>query len=147
MVAEDQTTAPIQPIPFSHRQHATAASLKCNDCHKTLESGVETMPKTKACMACHQSVKADSSEIKNLRAYADANRPIPWMRVYEIPGFVNFDHKLHSDSGLSCQTCHGPVQERDRLWRETDIGMNGCVDCHRARKASVDCGVCHDLQH
>lgn len=147
-LAEDETTAPVQPIPFSHKQHATAARLQCGDCHKTSASGeVETMPKAKACMACHLSVKSDSSEIKNLRAYADSNRPIPWARVYEIPGFVNFSHKTHSDGGVSCEACHGNVKERARLWRETDISMNGCVTCHQVQKASVSCGVCHDLQH
>jgi c(7)-type cytochrome triheme protein len=146
--AHDQASAPVQPIPFSHKQHTAAASLKCNDCHKPVDIGeIESIPKAKTCMACHQTVKADSSAIRALRAYAESNRPIPWVRVYEIPGFVNFSHKVHLDSGASCETCHGPVAERDQLWRETDISMNGCVACHQSRKASANCSICHDLQH
>ena len=146
--AEGPSTAPIQPIPFSHKEHTATAHLKCNECHKMPDPGeIETMPKAKTCMACHQTIKADSSDIKNLREYSNSNRPIPWVRVYEIPGFVSFSHKIHLDRGASCQTCHGPVGERDRLWRETDINMGGCVACHQANKASVDCGLCHDLQH
>ncbi len=98
-------------------------------------------------MVCHQTVKTESSAIKSLRGYAESNRPIPWNRVYEIPGFVNFSHKVHLDGGAGCETCHGPVAERNLLWRETDISMNGCMSCHQAHKVSVDCGLCHDLQH
>jgi len=143
-----QSPAPVQPIPFSHRQHAAAGRLTCADCHKEGETGeIETIPKAKTCMACHQTVKSDSTAIRFLRAYAESNRPIPWVRVYELPGFVNFSHKTHLESGASCETCHGPVAERDQLRKETDISMNGCVGCHQSRKASVDCGVCHDIAH
>ncbi len=146
--ARDASTAPVQPIAFSHSQHIGAAHLKCSDCHKPSESGeIETTPKAKACMTCHQTIKTDSAEIKNLRDYADSNRPVPWVRVYEVPAFVDFSHKVHLDAGTSCETCHGPVAQRNRLWRETDISMNGCVSCHRAHKAPVECGTCHDLQH
>ncbi len=108
---------------------------------------VETIPKAKSCMACHQTIKADSSDIKYLKEYAESNRPVPWVRVYELPAFVYFSHKVHLDSGASCQTCHGPVAERDRLCRETDINMGGCVACHEANKASTNCGICHDVQN
>ncbi len=30
------------------------------------------------------------------------------------------------------------------MFRETDISMGGCMNCHREKKASVDCAFCHD---
>lgn len=141
-------TAPVQPLPFSHKQHTTSAHLKCADCHKPGADGeVQTLPKTKMCMSCHQTVKADSAAIKSLQTYAESNRPVPWVRVYEIPGFVNFSHQTHLEGGFTCATCHGQVEERDRLWKEKDISMSGCVSCHKANQGPTDCGVCHDLQH
>jgi ssDNA-binding Zn-finger/Zn-ribbon topoisomerase 1 len=64
--------------------------------------------------------------------------------VYQIPSFVFFSHKNHLDAGAKCESCHGKVAERERLFRETDISMNGCMNCHRINKASVDCMFCHE---
>jgi hypothetical protein len=101
-------------------------------------------PETGKCMSCHRTVKRDSAAIQSLAASARNNRPIPWVRVYEIPGYVAFSHKAHLNAGSSCETCHGPIAERDALSRETDISMKGCVDCHRAHKADLSCTYCHE---
>jgi len=137
-------TAPVQPIPYSHKQHI-ALGLKCKTCHEMPDPG-ETMgiPAASKCMGCHQSVKKDSPAIQRLASYAAQNRPVPWVRVYEIPSYVSFTHKAHLESGANCETCHGPVAQRDQLWRETDIKMGGCMNCHRLHKASLDCAYCHE---
>jgi hypothetical protein len=95
-------------------------------------------------MSCHAAVKKDSPHIRKLARYHQDNRPVPWVRVYQIPSFVGFSHKAHLDSGATCEDCHGKVAARDRLFRETDISMGGCMDCHRARKAPNDCTFCHE---
>jgi hypothetical protein len=95
-------------------------------------------------MTCHQTVKKDSPAIQKLAAFAASKEPVPWVRVYQIPSFVYFSHKSHLDSGAKCETCHGKVAERDRLFREIKISMGGCMDCHRANKASVDFLFCHE---
>ena len=133
-----QTVAP-QPIAFSHKQHATAAALACLDCH----AGAK-LPVTAKCMACHRTIKAESAPIQKLAAHAGGDRKIPWVRVYQIPSYVFFSHKAHLDAGAECRRCHGAVEERDKLWKETDISMGGCMDCHRKEKASLDCNYCHD---
>jgi hypothetical protein len=139
--------APVQPIPYSHKQHL-ALGLKCANCHDMPNPGeVINIPEAAKCMACHQSVKTDSPAIQKLAAFAKEKRAIPWVRVYEIPGFVSFSHKVHLDSGASCEKCHGPVAQRERLWKETDISMGGCMECHRVNKATIDCAGCHDLKN
>jgi len=138
--------APTQPIPYSHKLHV-ALGLKCQDCHEMPAPGdTMTLPQTPKCMTCHSSIGAGRPAIEKLKAYVQQKRPIPWARVYEIPSFVIFSHKTHLDAGVKCESCHGPVAQRDHLWRETPLSMAWCVNCHREKKATTDCGSCHQLQ-
>lgn len=135
---------PVQPIPYSHKQHI-ALGLKCANCHEMPDPGeMMGIPATSKCMTCHQSVKTDSPSIQKLTQFAEQKKTIPWARVYRIPAYVFFSHKSHLETGATCQTCHGKVAEREKLFRETDMTMGGCMNCHRANKASLDCLFCHD---
>ena len=98
------------------------------------------------CMQCHSAIKADSPAIQKLAAFAKNDRPIQWARVYQIPSYVNFSHRQHVQAGNTCAECHGKVAERDQLFREADISMGGCMNCHRLKKASIDCTSCHEQQ-
>jgi hypothetical protein len=140
-----QRTPPPQPIPFSHKLHA-AQSLTCKQCHPIPEPGdFATIPKTSFCMGCHSSIKKDSPHIARLADFHAANKRIPWAPVYRVPDWVSFSHSRHlASEGVTCETCHGPVQERDTLRRERDISMSACMDCHRAKGASNECLLCHD---
>ncbi|HUS06326.1 MAG TPA: cytochrome c3 family protein [Bryobacteraceae bacterium] len=138
--------APVQPIPYSHKQHL-ALGLKCNDCHTNPDPGeLMGIPASSKCMTCHSTIKKDSPEIQKLAASARDKKPIHWVRVYQIPSYVFFSHRAHLEAGAKCETCHGKVSERERLFRETDISMGGCMSCHREHKASFDCSYCHELQ-
>ena len=138
---------PLQPIPYSHKQHI-ALGLKCANCHEMPDPGeMMGIPAAAKCMTCHQAVKKDSPEIQKLAAFAARKEPVPWVRVYQIPGYVFFSHKNHLDTGATCETCHGKVSERDRLFRETDISMGGCMNCHRSKRASLDCTFCHEQRN
>jgi hypothetical protein len=80
-------------------------------------------------------------------------QPIAWVKVHALPDFVYFDHRAHSNAGVACQTCHGPVETMDRVRQVSDLSMGWCVNCHRdatahgvaGRKvfASTDCSTCH----
>lgn len=136
--------APIQPIPYSHKQHL-ALGLTCRDCHTMPDPGeIMGIPDGTSCMNCHRSIKENSPAIQKLAALAREKRPVPWVRVYQIPSYVEFSHKVHLEAGALCETCHGPVAERDRLAREGDVSMTGCMNCHRANKASLSCTYCHE---
>lgn len=133
-----------QPIAYSHKQHL-ALGLKCQECHTMPDPGERMgIPAASKCMTCHQSVKAESPEIQKLKTFIDQKRAVPWVRVYQIPSYVAFSHQAHLETGAKCQTCHGDVAQRAQLWREVDISMGGCMDCHRATKASLDCNYCHE---
>ncbi len=137
---------PVQPIPFSHKQHAGMLKLPCEFCHVPSRSG-ETLsiPRATFCMQCHQTMATNDPGVQKLANYAQSNNPIPWVRVYELPSFVSFSHKTHLAQGIPCQQCHGPVADRVQLFKETDISMAGCVNCHREKKANIECNTCHIL--
>jgi Cytochrome c7 and related cytochrome c/Class III cytochrome C family len=144
LVARVFAEAPEQPIPFSHRAHVKAG-LECKGCHPMPDTGeFATIPETAACMSCHDTVKTDSAGVRKLAEFHKAGKPVPWRRVYRIPDYVFFNHREHVEKGVTCQTCHGPVQERDALRKERDISMAACMECHRARQASVACNFCHN---
>lgn len=95
-------------------------------------------------MTCHSTIKTDSPAIQKLAAAAKDGREIKWVRVYEIPSYVNFSHRTHVAAGNQCEECHGPVATRAQLAREGNISMGGCMECHRAKKAGLDCTYCHE---
>jgi hypothetical protein len=138
--------APEQPVPYSHRQHL-ALNLDCKLCHTNPDPGEAMgLPGVATCMNCHRSVKTDSPHIQKLAKWAGSGGEPPWVRVYELPSYVFFSHREHARAGAKCETCHGPVRTRNVLFKESDISMGGCMDCHRRHKASNDCTYCHEAR-
>jgi c(7)-type cytochrome triheme protein len=65
--------------------------------------------------------------------------------VYRLPEFVYFSHRVHTaKAGVSCETCHGPVRERDVIAKEVVLNMRACMACHTEKKARNDCSTCHE---
>ncbi len=163
--ASNQGYAPEQPIPFSHKIHAKDNKIACLYCHSGAEKSQHaTIPAMSVCMNCHSVVKVDSPYIQKLRkAYSDG-KPIEWIRVHELPDYVYFPHKRHVAKGVSCETCHGNVQEMDRIEQKAALTMGWCMECHRGQTtphevlarvyphvknphgpvAPVNCTTCHN---
>lgn len=136
-----------QPISFSHKQHSHVG-LACVSCHPMEGTGeLAQIPAASDCMSCHQTIKKDSHAIRSLVQFHSGNRAVPWSRVYKVPDFVFFSHQKHARAGEKCETCHGAVQSREALWQEKEISMEACVECHKLRKASVTCDLCHEMTH
>jgi hypothetical protein len=137
--------APVQPIPYSHKVHV-ALGLQCRGCHVNPDGGkLMTYPPTTLCMSCHATVAADRPAIRTLASFAARGTPVPWVRVYEVPDYVFWQHGSHLAAEVTCAACHGPVAERDVIARETNVTtMLGCRTCHDARQAYTDCNDCHD---
>jgi hypothetical protein len=36
---------------------------------------------------------------------------ISWTRVHDLPDFVYFNHSIHVNKGVGCETCHGRVDK------------------------------------
>ncbi len=98
----------------------------------------------RVCMSCHQSVKADSPHIAKVAAADREKKPIAWVRVYRLPSYVYFSHRVHTQAGATCERCHGPVRERNVKTKEVAHDMRSCMACHAATKARNDCTACHE---
>lgn len=133
-----------QPVPYSHKTHI-ALGLKCSVCHKNAAPGdAMGFPAESFCMSCHQVVKTDSPHIRMLAAAAREKKALPWVRVYQLPPYVYFSHRVHGEAGATCEGCHGAVRERDVMTKEVTHSMKTCMACHAERKARNDCGTCHE---
>lgn len=135
---------PKQPIDYSHVLHVQQNQIECTYCHSGVtKSSFATVPSLETCMGCHSQIKKDSEQIKILQEHWDAKKPIEWVPVTNLPEHVQFNHQRHMKAGVSCQTCHGQVQEMEVVERASSLKMGFCVSCHRENGASIDCGVCH----
>ncbi|MDD2941626.1 MAG: cytochrome c3 family protein [bacterium] len=136
--------APTQPIPYSHKVHAGDLGIECQYCHSGVHKAqYATIPSTEACMGCHNVVRTDRPNIQALKEYADAGKSVPWEPVHNLPEHVYFTHERHVKAGVSCQTCHGMVQDMEVVEKVASMKMGFCVSCHRENGASIDCAVCH----
>ena len=140
---------PVQPIEFSHWQHVKkeeGPELDCRFCHEHADKGPHaTIPNTSTCMACHAVMETDKPEVQKLAGFAERNEQPPWVRIYwfESEANVFFNHKAHTKAGVECVACHGDVGNVQRVRREVKQTMGWCIECHRARRVSIDCYVCH----
>ena len=121
-----------QPIQFSHRHHAGELGIDCRYCHTTVEElAYAGMPPTQTCINCHSQIWSDSPYLEPLRASWREETPNSWTKVYDLPGYVYFDHSVHVTKGVGCTSCHGDVDNQNVLWQEPSLHMEWCLDCHR----------------
>jgi hypothetical protein len=189
--SSSQGREPDQPIAFPHPTHVKTLGMNCLYCHYSANKSPDPgMPAVGTCVGCHSVIGPDrpasdlgpkrkSAELEKLWKYADiksimspagaAARPIPWVRIHKVPDYVQFPHMRHVNAGVTCQTCHGQIQNMQRVYQKSSLNMGWCVNCHvngyspaegaraagaadsviRAaaalpvRKARYDCAVCH----
>ncbi len=122
-----------QPVPFSHEHHANGLGIDCRYCHTSVEvSAYPGMPPTKVCMNCHQQIWVGSDMLAPVRESYKTGVPIRWNRVHRLSEFVYFNHSVHVNKGVSCASCHGPVNNMPLMWQHGTLLMEWCLDCHRA---------------
>jgi cytochrome c7-like protein/class III cytochrome C family protein len=137
-------TPPVQPIPYSHKQHL-ALGLDCQDCHMNPEPGkLMTFPDASKCMLCHVTVANDKPSVQKLAEYAKSKQAIPWVRVYTVLPGVAWNHRAHLEAGVKCETCHGQVRQMEAMSEVTSVTtMYSCLNCHEMNQAKSACDTCH----
>ncbi len=121
-----------QPIQFDHRHHVRDDAIDCIYCHHDVRNGPTAgVPDTALCMSCHAQIWNDSPQTAPLRESWELNRPIMWLRVTDLPDFVFFDHSIHVNRGVGCETCHGRVDLLASVSKQHVIDMGWCLSCHR----------------
>jgi hypothetical protein len=66
-----------------------------------------------------------------VRESAADGRPIPWVRVHDLPDFVYFDHSAHVSRGVGCASCHGRIDRMEQVEQVETLSMAWCLGCHR----------------
>jgi hypothetical protein len=94
-------------------------------------------------MGCHKYAATDKESIKFLTEKYKKNEPIEWVKVHDIPDFVRFPHKRHVQGGITCQECHGAVENMEIVEQVAPLQMGWCIGCHKERKAPLQCYTCH----
>lgn len=121
-----------QPVEFSHAHHVSQLGIDCRYCHTSVEeSSFAGIPPTHTCMSCHSQIWTDSPLLSPVRQSYIDNQAILWNRVYDLPGFVYFNHSIHVDKGVGCATCHGRVDEMVQVYEAQELTMGWCLNCHR----------------
>lgn len=121
-----------QPVEFSHQHHVTDDGIDCRYCHSSVDKAASAgMPSTEVCMTCHSQIWKDSPLIKPIYDSYRTGKPIEWTRVHDLPDFAYFNHSIHVQKGVSCVSCHGRVDKMPITWKEKDLSMAWCLDCHR----------------
>jgi len=132
--------APDQPIKFSHAVHAGQNKIDCLYCHNGAEfSKAAGIPSASVCLNCHMVVREGTRsgrfEIEKIFTALERKKPISWIKVHNLPDHAFFSHAQHVGAGkMACQTCHGQVEQMDRITQVSDLSMGWCVNCHRDTK-------------
>lgn len=129
----EEEWTPVQPVAFSHEHHVSGLGIDCRYCHTSVEvSSSAGLPATHTCMTCHSQIWTEAGLLAPVRRSYRTDRPIPWQRVYNLPDFVYFDHSIHVNKGVGCETCHGRIDQMPLTRKVVSLQMRWCLDCHRA---------------
>ena len=105
------------------------------------------MPSVYLCLGCHNVIARDSPLIAQVRAYWERQQSIPWVRLYRLPGFVQFSHRPHLAAGLNCEGCHGDVGRMEVTVTVSYYKQMGwCLECHEHQPNPLpltECQICH----
>ena len=127
-----------QPVPFSHQHHVGGLGIDCRYCHTSGEtSGFAGIPPTKTCMNCHSEIWTSAPLLEPVRESFRTGRSLEWNRVNDLPDFVYFDHSIHINKGVGCNTCHGPVDRMPLMFNYASLQMEWCIQCHRGPEKNL----------
>jgi hypothetical protein len=82
-------------------------------------------------MTCHSQIWNTSPMLEPVRESYRSGKPIEWIRVHDLPDFSFFNHSIHVNKGVGCETCHGRVDLMPLTWQTNTLHMSWCLDCHR----------------
>lgn len=121
-----------QPVQFSHQHHVGVLGIDCRYCHTSVEvSSFAGIPPTRTCMNCHSQIWNQSPYLEPVRESFRTGKSLVWTRVNDLPDFVYFNHSIHINKGVGCDTCHGKVNRMPLMYQKESLAMEWCIGCHR----------------
>jgi hypothetical protein len=131
-------------VPFDHTIHAGRYGIPCLDCHVYADkSPVAGLPSGRKCMGCHKFVAKDNPRVMKLAERVAAGQPLRWLRVFAVPDFIYFSHRMHVRAKVACAECHGDIAARATIVQDRPFTMGRCLACHTDRGATRECLGCH----
>ncbi len=167
-LGRQQGYQPTQPIYYSHKVHAGINQINCLYCHGgAWESKHAGIPSLNICMNCHKAIVNyekgpklydeegnvidGTAEITKLFKYAgytpgpgatwdpSKGKSPEWIKIHNLPDHVYFNHAQHVNAGkVQCQTCHGNIQQMDKVKQVALLSMGWCINCHRESKVNFN---------
>jgi hypothetical protein len=136
--------SPAGGVPFNHQIHAGQYKMPCLDCHAyASQSPSAGLPSARKCMGCHKFVAKDKPGVQVLAKRFEDGQPLRWERIFAVPDFIYFSHRMHVVANVQCKECHGDVAAASDVRQDEPFTMGRCLVCHEARRASRDCMTCH----
>ena len=127
-----------QPVPFSHQHHVAGLGIDCRYCHISVETAsFAGIPPTKTCMNCHSQIWTGAPLLEPVRESYRTGKSLVWTRVNDLPDFVYFNHSIHINKGVGCNTCHGQVDRMPLMYQNASLQMEWCLACHRAPEKAL----------
>lgn len=124
--------APEQPVPYSHAFHVGQLGLDCQYCHSYVEKSPHAnIPATQTCMNCHGQIATESLDLLPVRESWATGDPVEWVKVHHLPDYAHFNHSVHVNVGVGCESCHGRVDEMVVVQQKEPLSMGWCLQCHR----------------
>jgi hypothetical protein len=121
-----------QPVPYPHNLHVAVLGLDCRYCHAAVDkSSFADLPSTETCMTCHEQIAATVPDLQPVRDSWATGKPVEWTRVNQLADFVYFNHEIHVNKGVGCETCHGRVDTMATDVKANSFQMAWCLECHR----------------
>jgi mono/diheme cytochrome c family protein len=155
---------PEQPIRFSHKLHAGDNEIACQYCHSSVEKSRHAgLPTVSLCMNCHKGIssgpefkekeiakiyEAAGFDLKNGTYDESKQNPLKWIKVYNLPDHVYFNHSQHVVVGkIECATCHGDLKSMTVAEQKNPLTMKWCIDCHRTTEVAMEGNAYYDRLH
>lgn len=161
VIFPDQTI----PIRFSHKLHVDL--VDCVECHGAVRESIRSkdvsLPAEAVCLDCHDAKAAAQGKVVDPPAACETCHPgyVPeWLPgadfsktsevkvhppavVFPEP-HIKFNHKVHLQKGVGCDTCHGTMKDVDLATVDNALPvMATCIDCHDGKQAANACKTCH----
>jgi hypothetical protein len=83
-------------------------------------------------MNCHSQIWMNAPLLEPVRESFRSGNSLIWTRANDLPDFVYFNHSIHINKGVGCNTCHGPVDRMPLMYNYASLQMEWCLGCHRA---------------
>ena len=78
-------------------------------------------------MNCHSQIWSTSPTLEPVHASFRTGNSIQWTRVNDLPDFVYFNHSIHINKVVGCETCHGRVDRMSLTWQENNLQMDWSI--------------------